>query len=445
MSDSDVVLKVENLSKTYFSKLQLQKSAKDFFVSSFQKTNSDEGRVDALRDVSFELKRGESLGIIGPNGAGKSTLLKILSGVTYPTSGKVTINGRVLSVLDIGTGFHPDLTGRENVFLNGEILGMSRKEIEEKYDEIVEFSGIHEFIDRPVKQYSSGMYLRLAFSIVVSLDADLLLFDEVLAVGDAEFRNKCQRKFRSLFTSQKSLILVSHNMSDIVSYCRLSLKLNNGAVSFLGPPQTATTLHLENSAFSQKSDSIDKSTHPEPQSAGIKTMDNYLVDAMSLLPKDRSVVQNRIICWGPDETRPRNKQMELNMVSVFSNPSSPEDNILITDQLHIELKGKVHTSTNQLSIGFQIMDASGMPLFNSASIGLQLQGSTFNLTATVPANTLNVGLYQVIIATLNDVNQIIYFDNLEPIYFRTHVNSESAIDKYFIGPMRPAITWTVNH
>ena len=182
-----------------------------------------EGEITILNDVSFELKRGECLGIVGPNGAGKSTLLKILSGISSPTSGKVTINGRVLSVLDIGTGFHPDLTGRENVYLNGEILGMSRSEIDKKYQEIVDFSGVGDFINRPVKQYSSGMYLRLAFSIVVTLDADLLLFDEVLAVGDSLFQEKSINRLYGLLDSGRSVIIVSHDNTQILNLTILNI------------------------------------------------------------------------------------------------------------------------------------------------------------------------------------------------------------------------------
>lgn len=228
MSDSGVILKVEGLSKTYFSKHQPQRSIKDLITAPFHRAEEETDKVEALKGVSFELKRGESLGIIGPNGAGKSTLLKILGGVTSPTSGKVTINGRVLSVLDIGTGFHPDLTGRENVYLNGEILGMSRKEIDLKYKEIVEFSGIGEFINRPVKQYSSGMYLRLAFSIVVTLDADLLLFDEVLAVGDRSFQEKCSTALFDIIKQGRSVVLVSHNLSEVLNLCDSAFILNHG-------------------------------------------------------------------------------------------------------------------------------------------------------------------------------------------------------------------------
>lgn len=169
----------------------------------------------ALKDLTFEIKKGESVGIIGPNGSGKSTLLKILAGVTKPTSGSVKIKGKVASILDIGAGFHPELSGKENVFLNGQIHGFSKKEIEKKFDEIVEFSGIEKFIDEPVKNYSNGMYLRLAFSIMTHLDFDVYLLDEVLSVGDAEFIIKTTEKINQLAQNKKTIVYVSHNMQEL--------------------------------------------------------------------------------------------------------------------------------------------------------------------------------------------------------------------------------------
>lgn len=189
---------VENLSKVYH--LQKPRVLED---------GSMTHELKALDNVSFEIKKGESVGIIGPNGSGKSTLLKLLAGVAKPTSGKITINGRVASILDIGAGFHPELSGRENVFLNGQVHGFSRKEIQLKFDEIVEFSGIENFIDEPVKNYSNGMYLRLAFSIMAHLDFDLYLFDEVLSVGDECFREKVNILI-SKWKDKKTIIIVSH-------------------------------------------------------------------------------------------------------------------------------------------------------------------------------------------------------------------------------------------
>src|SRR5271163_4249844 len=169
----------------------------------------------ALKDVSFQVKRGEVLGIIGRNGAGKSTLLKILSRITEPTEGRVTLRCRVASLLEVGTGFHPELTGRENAFLNGAILGMSKAEIRRKFDEIVEFSEIAQFIDTPVKRYSSGMYVRLAFAVAAHLDPEILIVDEVLAVGDAEFQKKCMKKMGDVASEGRTILFVSHNMGAV--------------------------------------------------------------------------------------------------------------------------------------------------------------------------------------------------------------------------------------
>lgn len=184
----------------------------------------------ALNDVSFQVQQGEALGIIGRNGAGKSTLLKILSRVTAPTSGKVKMNGRVGSLLEVGTGFHPELTGRENIYLNGAILGMSRKEVNRKFDEIVDFSGVEQFIDTPVKRYSSGMYVRLAFAVAAHLEPEILIVDEVLAVGDAEFQKKCLGKMGDVAEEGHTVLFVSHNMTAIEKLCKKCLLIQSGKI-----------------------------------------------------------------------------------------------------------------------------------------------------------------------------------------------------------------------
>lgn len=189
----------------------------------------------ALRDVSFQVEKGEALGIIGPNGAGKSTLLKILSRVTAPTSGRVKIKGRVASLLEVGTGFHPDLTGRENIYLNGAILGMDRREIDRKFDEIVDFAGIAQFVETPVKRYSSGMYVRLAFAVAAHLDPEILVVDEVLAVGDAEFQKKCLGKMGDVARGGKTVLFVSHNMGAVSNLCSRAVLLRNGVIADSGP------------------------------------------------------------------------------------------------------------------------------------------------------------------------------------------------------------------
>ena len=207
---------------------------------------SKSGEYWALNDVSFEIKKGESVGIIGKNGAGKSTLLKILSRVTAPTQGKIKIKGRIASLLEVGTGFHPDLSGRENIFMNGAILGMTRHEISNKLDEIIAFSGVEKYIDTPVKRYSSGMYVRLAFAVAAHLESEILIVDEVLAVGDAEFQKKCLGKMNDVSTKDgRTVLFVSHNIGAIAELCNSTLVLKNGNVVFRGNTPTGISTYTQ--------------------------------------------------------------------------------------------------------------------------------------------------------------------------------------------------------
>jgi lipopolysaccharide transport system ATP-binding protein len=200
----------------------------------------------ALQDVSFEVKQGDVLGIIGRNGAGKSTLLKILSRITEPTKGRVRIRGRVASLLEVGTGFHPELTGRENIYLNGGILGMSRAETKAKFDEIVAFAEVEKFLDTPVKRYSSGMYVRLAFAVAAHLEPEILIVDEVLAVGDAEFQKKCLGKMHDVATGGRTVLFVTHNMQAVSVLCNRSLFLSAGSLAYAGEVEKAIDLYLSN-------------------------------------------------------------------------------------------------------------------------------------------------------------------------------------------------------
>lgn len=206
----------------------------------------------ALDDVSFAVNQGEALGIIGRNGAGKSTLLKILSRVTAPTSGLVKVKGRIGSLLEVGTGFHPELTGRENVYLNGAILGMKKTEVTRKFDEIVDFSGVEKFIDTPVKRYSSGMYVRLAFAVAAHLDPEILIVDEVLAVGDAEFQKKCLRKMGTVADEGNTVLFVSHNMGTIGELCNSAIYLNDGSIETQGKTMDVIDHYLQSDIVNKK-------------------------------------------------------------------------------------------------------------------------------------------------------------------------------------------------
>lgn len=268
MSDSDVIIKIENLGKQYKighqNKKERYHSLRDTIAQTckyFIRTTKDiltgqpviQGdtteEIWALKDVNFEVNCGESLGIIGRNGAGKSTLLKILSRITEPTTGKVTIKGRVASLLEVGTGFHPELTGRENIFLNGAILGMTYKEIKSRFDEIVAFAEVEKYLDTPVKRYSSGMYVRLAFSVAAHLEPDILIVDEVLAVGDSFFQKKCIDKMLEAKNENRTVLFVSHNFSAIKSFCDSAALINKGELSFIGNVDDAICLYQKGSSI----------------------------------------------------------------------------------------------------------------------------------------------------------------------------------------------------
>jgi lipopolysaccharide transport system ATP-binding protein len=266
---SDLAIRVESLGKRYrIGQREPYKALRDVLAqaslapyrwlrSQFGSRNGkyqDDGYIWALRDVSFEVERGEVIGIIGRNGAGKSTLLKILSRITKPTKGYAEICGRVGSLLEVGTGFHPELTGRENIYLNGAILGMKRAEIERKFDEIVDFAEIEKFLDTPVKRYSSGMYVRLAFAVAAHLDPEILLIDEVLAVGDARFQKKCLNKIGNVARAGRTVLFVSHNMSAIQALCQRGILLRFGEIYDEGPIDEVVQSYLQEGFEIQSSD-----------------------------------------------------------------------------------------------------------------------------------------------------------------------------------------------
>lgn len=258
-----IAIKVENLSKKYiishekksahyetFSETLIQgsKNIAKKIIHPFSGKEIDSQTQEefwALKDINFEINQGDKVGIIGRNGAGKSTLLKVLSRITEPTSGKIHINGRIASLLEVGTGFHPELTGRENIYLNGAILGMSRKEIKAKFDEIIAFAEVDKFLDTPVKRYSSGMYVRLAFSVAAHLEPEILVVDEVLAVGDVEFQEKCLGKMQSVSKEGRTIIFVSHNMPAITSLCSKGIVLINGKIQYQGNVNSAMNIYMK--------------------------------------------------------------------------------------------------------------------------------------------------------------------------------------------------------
>lgn len=258
---SDTVIRVENLSKKYIIGHQQQqpyktlrdvmattgKLLKNKLLKPFGKQSVNPYREEfwALKDVSFEIKQGDRVGIIGRNGAGKSTLLKILSRITEPTIGRISIKGRVASLLEVGTGFHPELTGRENIYLNGAILGMSKAEIARKFDEIVAFAEVEKFLDTPVKFYSSGMYVRLAFAVAAHLEPEILVVDEVLAVGDAQFQKKCLGKMEDVGKEGRTVLFVSHQMSAIQNLCSRTIVFSYGKINFDGIPKKGIDFYLQ--------------------------------------------------------------------------------------------------------------------------------------------------------------------------------------------------------
>jgi lipopolysaccharide transport system ATP-binding protein len=273
---SNVVLKAENISKQYrlgqlgtgtishdlnrfFAKLRGKEDP--YLKVGEANDRSKVGGSDyvwSLKDINFEVKQGEVLGIIGKNGAGKSTLLKILSQVTTPTTGQVSVKGRIAALLEVGTGFHPDLSGRENIFLNGAILGMTKAEIKSKFDEIIEFSGVAKYIDTPVKRYSSGMMVRLGFAVAAHLEPEILIVDEVLAVGDAEFQKKCMGKMKDVSEEGRTVLFVSHNLSSIKQLCNRGILLVNGKLEFAGNQNETVDKYLAGNQLTEVTNRFEK-------------------------------------------------------------------------------------------------------------------------------------------------------------------------------------------
>ncbi len=361
------VIKVENLYKQYqlgqvstgtishdlnrwFHKIRGKEDPYEkITLDNAREEKGESNYVWALKDVNFDVNQGEVLGIIGRNGAGKSTLLKILSKVTAPSKGTIKIRGRIASLLEVGTGFHPELTGRENIFLNGAILGMTKSEIRSKFDEIVAFSGVEKYIDTPVKRYSSGMYVRLAFAVAAHLEPEILIVDEVLAVGDAEFQKKCLGKMKDVSNQGRTVIFVSHNLVAVKSLCQRGILMERGGITFMGSAD--------------------------------ETVEHYMkVNAEQLNPN--------ISFENPAEAL-GNKLIKIKTISV--QPTNP----FITDEISIHFSFWNFSETPSIFLAFDLIDLHEEVVFGS---GFKFETGPDHLcqgTCVIPADLMNDGVYSI--------------------------------------------------
>ena len=375
---SDIVIKAENLGKKYTIGHQASNgrylALRDVVMQnarSLWRTTTDLLRgqpiiqgddleeVWALKDLNFEIRRGEAVGIIGRNGAGKSTLLKILSRITEPSAGRVTIKGRVSSLLEVGTGFHPELTGRENIYLNGAILGMTRTEIKRKFDEIVDFSGVEKFLDTPVKRFSSGMYVRLAFAVAAHLEPEILLVDEVLAVGDAEFQKKCLGKMGNVAQEGRTVLFVSHNMAAIQNLCERAILLISGHICKDGSATSA----------------IDKYLTP--------TNDNAL---------SRDFTATSVERGGTGDVR-------FQSVDVISSSGQSVSSIVMGDGIRVRMEALAYSSTSAVEFGIGLYNLHGLRICGLNSNDLSAftikprPGQRVFVECAIPKMNISQGVY----------------------------------------------------
>jgi len=370
--------------------------------------NREGETIWALKDVSFQVHQGETLGIIGRNGAGKSTLLKILSRVTAPTTGEVRIKGRIASLLEVGTGFHQELTGRENVYLNGAILGMSRHEIEEKFDEIVDFSGVEKYIDTPVKRYSSGMYVRLAFAVAAHLEPEILIVDEVLAVGDAEFQKKCLGKMGNVASEGRTVLFVSHNMIALKNLCERSILLANG--HSVMDEITSNVVDVYLSSFGE------------------------YIDEKTLNVKIDSTIGDDVC---------------LRAVRVRDQKGYPTSTIDIGQAFEIEIDIFVHHNTSTYNLSMTLYTPEGTCVFATSPrlSGLTIMPGVKGLnrfSCKIPANLLNEGRYIVNLRIL--LGNLSVLKQNDAFIFEVRDNGDQRDGNFgkLLGVVRPELDWSLS-
>ncbi len=404
------VINAENLSKRYALGSRQPYSFREMLTGLFDRGSDEKRLLWALRDVSFSVHEGETLGLIGHNGAGKSTLLKILSRITKPTSGTATISGRVGSLLEVGTGFHSELSGRENIFLNGAILGMKRAEIEKKFDEIVAFSEIEAFLDTPVKHYSTGMYMRLAFSVAAHLDPEVLIVDEVLAVGDVGFQRKCLRKMREVGESGRTVIFVSHDMQSITRLCRRVIWLKDGAVKSDGEAKHVVGEYL----------------HEQSQTGAEKV-------------------------WEDPSSAPGNEVVRLRAVRVRGAGDAITSSIDIRREVSIEIEYEVLQGGKVIVPSIQLNNEQGACIFvshdwNSDWRRTEREAGSYKSSVKIPGNSLSEGTVFVTIAAATHQPHEVHFNERDAVTFNvTDSPDGDGARGDFAGPMpgfvRPVLAW----
>ena len=355
--------------------------------------------VWALRDINFEVKQGDVLGVIGRNGAGKSTLLKILSKVTAPTTGTVHIKGRIASLLEVGTGFHPDLSGRDNVFLNGAILGMTKKEVAAKFDAIVDFAGVERYIDTPVKRYSSGMYVRLAFAVAAHLEPDILIVDEVLAVGDAEFQKKCLGRMKDVSGEGRTVLFVSHNMTAVQTICSNAMLLENGFVSAHGRTTDIVDIYLK------------------------KVIKNNLSQEWSM----QEAPGNELVKIKSIKARPLNEK---------------QDRITLETAIDIEFEFWNFIPGLTFNLSMHVFNSSDQMVFASRSLDYTVNNGLLKLNCNIPGNFLNDGGYYVSMMIVQNSNALYYLQEAISFEVVEEQRNISWLQKW-PGYVRPKLEWSI--